>query len=264
MEKLQQFNFENQPIKSLVRSDGSIWFVASDVCKVLGLGNITEALRRLYDNEKNSFRISEQTSKGGNPNKILISESGLYKLIMRSTKPQAIQFQDWVTQEVLPKIRKDGGYINPNAIDPSKPIESFTYIVENMYRACKGLEGELEKANFQISQMRPQVQMLESFFNGVEDDISFNTMAKLCKFVTDNNKPVGGLLLKNKCIEEGFISKKDRLPRQEFINKGYFKIIYTKVFNRNEGLIVAPTVFITPKGQRFLYERLQDCYDRIA
>ncbi|CAO3354632.1 BRO-N domain-containing protein [Azospirillum melinis] len=84
------------------------WFVAKEVCRCLGLNNATLALRPLADDEKGFNRID---TPGGSQSLYTLTESGLYKLVMRSDKPEARKFQDWVTRDVLPAIRKDGGYI---------------------------------------------------------------------------------------------------------------------------------------------------------
>ena len=81
------------------------WFVAADVCKVLGHTNTTTALRNLDEDERAKFNL------GGGRRANIVSESGLYKLIMQSRKPEAKVFQDWVTRDVLPAIRKNGGYV---------------------------------------------------------------------------------------------------------------------------------------------------------
>ena len=90
----------------MVTIDNNPWFVAADVCKTLDLTNVTIATQRLDDSEKAKFNLG---LRGSAPT--IISESGLYKLVMRSDKPEAKCFQDWVTKVVLPAIRKDGGYI---------------------------------------------------------------------------------------------------------------------------------------------------------
>lgn len=108
------FNFNTNPIR-VVEIDANPWFVAADVCKTLqiqlqagGEPNVTVALRKLDQDEVSLYRI--QGNSGERQVKI-ISESGLYKLVMRSDKPQAKAFQDWVTREVLPSIRKTGAYV---------------------------------------------------------------------------------------------------------------------------------------------------------
>jgi prophage antirepressor-like protein len=88
----------------VVTLDGNPWFVAADVCRVLGLFNPTKAVQSLDKDEVTLTRVQGQRGMPIN----VISESGLYKLVMRSDKPEARQFQDWVTREVLPVIRKDG------------------------------------------------------------------------------------------------------------------------------------------------------------
>jgi prophage antirepressor-like protein len=101
----------------VVTLDGNPWFVAKDTTDVLGLLNVNNACRPLNEDEKRTVTRTtnrELFSLGrGSSRLILISESGLYKLIMRSDKPEARTFQDWVTREVLPAIRKDGGYSGP-------------------------------------------------------------------------------------------------------------------------------------------------------
>ncbi len=92
--------------------EGEPWFVAKDVCEILGLTNPTEAIRSIDPEDKSTLRISE-----GGPEVNIINESGLYTLIMRSNKPEAKQFKRWVTSEVLPSIRKHGAYMTPQAIE---------------------------------------------------------------------------------------------------------------------------------------------------
>ena len=85
--------------------NGEPWWVAKDVCDVLTLTNPTEAIRALDVDEKSTLRISE-----GGPEVNIINESGLYSLIIRSNKPEAKKFKRWVTEDVLPSIRKTGSY----------------------------------------------------------------------------------------------------------------------------------------------------------
>ena len=87
-----------------VTLEGEIWFVAVDVCKALEIKNVSDAVDRLDDDEKNTIVINE--SIAGNPNKVIVSEAGLYRLIFTSRKPDAKKFRKWVTSEVLPSIRK--------------------------------------------------------------------------------------------------------------------------------------------------------------
>lgn len=103
----ESFSFENYTIRA-VSKDGEEWFVAEDVCSVLGLTNPSMALKALDDDEYSKFNLGN--SGRGNPNVNIINESGLYALILRSRKPEAKRFRKWVTSEVLPAIRKTGAY----------------------------------------------------------------------------------------------------------------------------------------------------------
>lgn len=95
-----------------VAIEGQPWFVAADVAALLGFTTTAGAgwyARHLAEDEVNTITLA--TGARGNPRKTVISESGLYALIMRSDKPEARKFQDWVTRDVLPAIRKDGVYV---------------------------------------------------------------------------------------------------------------------------------------------------------
>lgn len=109
MTNITTFNYLSNKLR-VIDVDGQPWFVAADVRDSLGLQQAGTNFNYLKDYEKQVIRKSGSTSFKGH-GLTIISESGLYKLIMRSDKPEAQQFQDWVTRDVLPAIRKDGGYI---------------------------------------------------------------------------------------------------------------------------------------------------------
>jgi len=99
----------------VIEIEGEPWFVANDVCRALNLAvmpngqpNVTDALRKVGEDEKGFVQIE---TPGGRQRLKAVTESGLYKIVMRSDKPEARAFQDWVTRVVLPSIRKHGGYI---------------------------------------------------------------------------------------------------------------------------------------------------------
>lgn len=109
-------SFEN-PEFGAVRSiliDGDPWFVAADVCKALELEKTNRALSRLDDDEKGAHSVS---TPGGRQRMSIISESGLYSLILGSRKPEARAFKRWITHEVIPSIRKHGAYMTDSLLD---------------------------------------------------------------------------------------------------------------------------------------------------
>jgi prophage antirepressor-like protein len=104
------FSFEGSQLRTVAR-DGEPWFVAADVCEALDIGNVTNALKRLDDDEQALYSI-----KGihyGDDLVNVVNESGLYSLILGSRKLEAKRFKKWVTSTVLPEIRKTGSYIKP-------------------------------------------------------------------------------------------------------------------------------------------------------
>ncbi|WP_435308838.1 BRO-N domain-containing protein [Sebaldella termitidis] len=103
MDKLLVFNFNNNDIRTIEIND-EIWWIASDICKILGYSNTTKTLEKLDDDERSNFKLGRQ----GNAN--IINESGLYTLILKSEKKEAIPFRKWITHNVLPSLRKTGSY----------------------------------------------------------------------------------------------------------------------------------------------------------
>ena len=113
MPDLIPFAYHNHAVRTMQHDDGSTWWVAADVCAALALPNVSRACARLKDHEKDDLTLSDVT---GRPQVMLIvSEPGLYRLIMRSRKKEAEDFQQWIYAEVLPQIRKTGSYGQPTA-----------------------------------------------------------------------------------------------------------------------------------------------------
>jgi prophage antirepressor-like protein len=100
------------------------WWIASDVCEVLGLENITMALQKLDSDERDTVVKSEGQS---GPDRNIISESGLYTLIIRSNKPEAHAFRRWITHDVLPSIRKTGKFAVKNPVPEGKVVNLFDF-----------------------------------------------------------------------------------------------------------------------------------------
>jgi len=116
----QIFQFDNLPVRITDR-DGQVWFIANDVCEILEHTNSRRAIERLDEDEKSEVTIKDSLGRQQTVN--IISESGLYALVMTSRKAQAKRFKKWVTAEVLPSIRKTGSYHAPaTAADNSQNI----------------------------------------------------------------------------------------------------------------------------------------------
>lgn len=109
MGPLIPFSFESQDVR-VIDQDGEPWFVLADVCRVLDLTNPSKAASALDDDEKATLTNSEGQAGQGAQTFLIINESGLWSLVLRSRKPQAKRFRKWITGEVIPSIRKHGHY----------------------------------------------------------------------------------------------------------------------------------------------------------
>ena len=118
MNEMQVFKYEDNEVRT-VEQGGEVWWVLADVCRVLEIQNNRNVARRLDEDEKG---VHLMDTLGGGQKLTIISESGLYKVILRSDKPEAKPFRRWVTHEVLPAIRRDGAYsITAQPPCPLKP-----------------------------------------------------------------------------------------------------------------------------------------------
>ncbi|NPA64475.1 MAG: phage antirepressor Ant [Epsilonproteobacteria bacterium] len=143
-------------VRIVVDERGEPWFVAKDVCSVLGLDNVTKALLKLDEDEKGLKKIQ---TPGGEQEVNVINESGLYTLILRSNKPQAKRFRKWVTSEVLPMIRKYGGYISDEELFLNTYFPDMDEKAKEAFR--KTLE-ELKKKNEEIRKLQPKAEYFDA------------------------------------------------------------------------------------------------------
>lgn len=139
MSEIQVFSYgEGWQIRTAVIY-GKMWFMAVDVCKLLGITNTTDAIKSLDSRDKASLRIG---LRGSPPN--FVNESGLNALILASRKPEAQQFRRWVTSEVLPSIRKTGSYsVQPQL--PADPFETMIQAVKEMRSAVDSVSERLDR-----------------------------------------------------------------------------------------------------------------------
>ena len=132
---LRLFNYGENQVRA-IKQNGEFWFVAKDVCDILGLTNVTEAIKSLADDEKMTLRNSEgQKNRGGAQFYNVINEPGIYRLIFRSNKPEAENFKHWVFHEVLPSLRMTGTYtigIKPPKKLTGKAADTQFYSAEDI------------------------------------------------------------------------------------------------------------------------------------
>ena len=218
MNALQVFQNNQFGEIRVTMQNGEPWFVAKDVCERLGLSNTTEAIRALDDDEKSTLRISE-----GGPEVNIISEPGLYSLVIRSNKSEARQFKRWITHEVLPSIRRTGMYA----------ISSFP--VPKNYPEALRLAADLAEKN---QLLKPKADQHDLFLTG-ENCQTMNEVAKSLDI--GRNKLFE--YLRDKKVLMG-----NNVPYQNYLDRGYFKVIEKPIamgdsnFNKTQTLVTSKGV----------------------
>ena len=157
--EIQRFDFKGASLRTLTDKAGEPWFVAKDVCDILELGNTTNALRALDEDEKTNFTNCNVAQNGGRA-PLIISEPGLYKLVMRSRKPEAKEFQRWVTHEVLPSIRRTGGYIPTTDADDDMTILAKAVMIGQ--RTMEAQKRKIAEQQTRIVELEPKARFADA------------------------------------------------------------------------------------------------------
>jgi prophage antirepressor-like protein len=165
------FSFETNEIRAITDEHGEPWFVAVDVCSALGLSNPSEAVSRLEDDERQVIDFGRVDSAEGVTNQRLnagqeiniVSEPGVYRLVFTSRKPEAKTFKRWLVHEVLPQIRKTGGY----TLKPMTPAERLRHDAERLRLTADLLERQ-EKLEEEQKRLEAQQEVQEQRLNQIE------------------------------------------------------------------------------------------------
>lgn len=249
---IQTFDFNNSSLRTLTDENGDPWFVAKDVCDILEISNNRDAISQLDNDEKNTVVISDGIP--GNPNKTIISEPGLYKLIMRSRKPEAREFQRWVTHEVLPTIRKHGIYATETTIDQilADPDFGIRLLTDLKNERAKRIEAEN-----QVKELESKAKALDDFTN-VPDALLVREAAKL---LSNAGTPIGEKELREWLSQHGWTYRHAGTwwATSERVKAGHLVLVESRTHGQHkDGSIFAfaPTVKITRKGLALLHQRL--------
>ena len=229
-------------VRTVTDEKGEPWFCLADVCKVLGLQR-SAVMRRL---EKGGISSHPLSTKGGRQLIAFVNEDGLYDVILDSRKPSARAFRKGVTSEVLPQIRKMGGYI-PLHEDDEKTI---------LAKAVTILQRTLKQKDDLLEAQRPKVQFAEAVTTG-DGCILMSEMAKL---LTRNGYPTGRTRLFGWMRANGYIFKRSTEPIQKWVERGIFATSVT-VVKTHHGTEERVTTKITGKGQQYFLRLLSGCVD---
>lgn len=248
--EMQRFDFKGASLRTLTDEAGEPWFVAKDACDILG--NDTNHLREaLDDDEITNLRNSEVWNQPGRA-PLIISEPGLYKLIMRSRKPEAKEFQRWVTHEVLPQIRKTGGYIPAGDADSDEDI---------MARAVLVAQKTIERKNQQLQAKAAQIRELEPkarFADAVAASDGTCLIGELAKMLRQNGLNIGQNRLFEILRQDGYLGKTGsnrNVPTQKAMDLGLFRIKETAITHSDGHVTINRTAKVTGKGQTYFISR---------
>lgn len=222
MNDLHIFNYNGYKVRT-IQKDGEPWWVLKDVCEVLGLSSPHKVFERLDDDEKGRNQIP---TLGGEQEMTVVNESGLYNVILRSDKPEAKPFRKWVTSEVLPSIRKNGGYIaNQENLTPEQIVANALIVAQNI----------ISQKDKQIEQMKPKAE----FFDAVADSrtaISMNEVSKVLGIKGYGRNNLFEFLRKNGILDRW------NVPYQRYIDCGWFRVIEQKYTRQGEPCVTTKTL----------------------
>lgn len=247
---VQPFEFEGNQVRILSDEKGEPWFVAKDVCDILGYTNASKAISDHVDSEDKLY--NESLSSLGQRGGWLVNESGLYSLVLSSKLPTAKEFKRWVTHEVLPSIRRHGAYATDATIDhilndPDFGIKLLTNLKDERAR-----RREAERA---IEAQKPKVLFADS----VAASRSTILVGELAKILKGNGVDTGQNRLFQWMRDNGYlISRKGtdfNMPTQKAMELGLFFIKETNIQHSDGHITVNKTPKVTGKGQTYFVNK---------
>lgn len=243
MNNIQLFNSpEFGQIRTITENDG-IYFVGKDVAQALGYSNQRDALARHVDDEDKG--VVKRDTPGGVQDVTTINESGLYSLVLSSKLPSAKRFKRWVTSEVLPALRRQGGYMLANANETPEQI---------MARALKIADEALKRKDALIEEMKPKALFADAV--GASDNTCL--VGELAKMLRQNGVDIGANRLFKRLRNEGFLGKYGsnyNVPTQRSMELGLFRIKETTIQHSDGHVTLQRTPKCTGKGQCYFIKR---------
>ena len=248
MNELQIFNSSEFGQIRTVTKDNEPWFVASDICKALGITNTSKAMQRLDNDERANFKLGVHDSDGTN----CVNEYGLYNLVLASRKQGAKEFKRWITHEVIPSIRKSGGYIS------GQEQMSDT---ELMAKALLVAQKQIEQRNTIIEQQKAKIEADKPktiFADAVSASKTSILIGDLAKLICQNGYKIGQKRLFEWLRENGYLIKSGsskNMPMQRYVEQGLFEIKESNVQNPDGSVRITKTTKITGRGQIYFVNK---------
>lgn len=275
MNELQIFkNSEFGEIRTITKDDET-YFVGKDVCEAFGDTNYRRSLSNIDDSDKG---VSQINTPGGKQNMVIINESGLYSLLfqMQPQKAKGVsqnddlvqerieklhRFKHWVTSEVLPSIRKNGGYIaGQESLSDDELMAKALLVAQNKIAERDTLIFEQQRA---IEQMKPQ----KIFAEAVATSHTSILVGDLAKLICQNGVQIGQKRLFEWLRNNNFLIKSGasrNMPQQRFVEQGLFEVKESNIQNPDGSVRITRTTKVTGKGQiyfinKFLAEGEEKC-----
>lgn len=221
--------------------NGEPVFVAKDICAILDLGNPRSSIALLDEDEKGVHSVD---TPGGKQQMTTVTEPGFYKLVMRSRKPEAKAFQRWVTHEVLPALRRDGGYMVARDETPE----------QTMARAVLLAQATIDRQRDRIAELEPKAL----FADAVAASDGTCLVGELAKMMRQNGVEVGQNRLFAMLREDGYlgnVGSNRNVPTQRAMEMGLFRIKETAVTHSDGHVTISRTPKVTGKGQQYFVKR---------
>lgn len=249
MNELQIFNNEEFGEIRTVVANNEPMFCLSDVCKALEISNVGNVKQRLSEK---GIHTADTPTKGGMQKMTFISEANLYKTIFQSRKESAERFTDWVTSEVLPSIRKNGGYIAGQETLSDDELLSKALLVAHNKIAER--DKIIEQKQARIEQMKPKA----IFADAVATSRTSILIGDLAKLICQNGYQIGQKRLFEWLRNNGYICKSGssrNMPMQRYVEQGLFEVKESNVQNPDGSVRITRTTKITGKGQLYFVNK---------
>ena len=246
MNTLKIFNNQNFGQVRTIERNGEPWFVGKDIAEKLGYINPRKALADHVDTEDKSNGVTIRDTIGRNQNPTIINESGLYSLVLSSKLPNAKEFKRWITSEVIPAIRKHGGYLSPEKVE--QVLTDPDTIIKLATNLKKEREARLE-AEAKLVEAQPKV----IFADAVSASSKTILIGDLAKLLRQNGHEMGQKRLFQGLRDNGYLIRRMgaeyNSPTQRAMEMGLFEIKETAITHAAGNVTISKTTKVTGKGQ---------------
>jgi prophage antirepressor-like protein len=243
------FHYQDRAVRT-VMMEGEPWFVAKDICAALGIVNSRAALDGLEEDEKARVGISDTSSSSRRTITVLIvSEPGLYSLVLKSRRPEAREFRRWITHEVIPVLRRTGYQLGD---DFSTAGKLLPFSRRDLLQLAAEAESECEALRQENAALRPKAE----FYERVADTSACFSLGETAKMLEVPGFGRNNLI---RFLRAEGILMTNNVAKQKFINRGYFHIVQTDFFAADGTLRVKAVTRVYEKGVDYI-RRILDRY----